>query len=205
MDPKQLNEIIEYMRQVNQDYPGATAEELISWAAADFPGDIEENDWEWSRPGHPVLEAAQEIAHNPKGKRPSWPNRANRRTNMKRTARKFGQRGIGRRRHPGALSDVGQKVQELQRALEEGEITAEEFESHLEQLEAQQRHSRAARVLIARARRAVERNAAVEAADVMLLQNAVKQLAKMESADHAVRMLRDIIDAAEEMKRELEG
>lgn len=52
---------------------------------------------------------------------------------------------------------------------------------------------------------AQNRSAAIEPADVLLLQNAVKQLAKMESADHAVRMLRDIIDAAEELKSELGG
>jgi len=236
------------------------------------------------------------------------------RKNARRTsrqARQFGKRGLGRRNRPAALSGIGEKIQELQQLLEAGEITPDEFETHLEQLEAQQRHSKVAKVLIARARKAIRtadhdggyyvtrlaldhktywvnarseqeaidmvyngegeevgqdgvtglppestyvaypdrgmrssggrdmmaawqlldkgivevslhpeklartararkacrrsHEGAIEAADVVLLQNAVKQLAKMESADHAVRMLRDIIDAASEMKRELEG
>lgn len=128
-----------------------------------------------------------------------------RRNNNRRVARQFGQRGLLRRNRPGALSGVGKKIQELQEQLEAGEISPDEYESFLEELEAQQRHSRAARVLIARARRAAPRRAAVEPADVVLLQNAVKQLGQVKDADHAVRMLRDIIDAAGEMKRELEG
>jgi hypothetical protein len=131
------------------------------------------------------------------------------RSPQRRTARQFGQRGTLRRNRPGQLSGVGQKIQQLQEQLEAGDITPEEFESHLEQLEAQHRHRRVAMALIAKARRTAcgrrSRDSAVEPADVLLLQNAVKQLAKMEDADHAVRMLRDIVDAAGEMMKELGG
>ena len=128
-----------------------------------------------------------------------------RRTSRPRVARQFGQRGTLRRRRPGALSGDGQKIQKLQEQMEAGEITPEEFESYLEQLESKQ-HTGATRILIARARRqAAVRTAIIEPADVLLLQNGIKQLSRQKSADEATLLLDDIIQAAQELKNELEA
>ncbi|KKN66699.1 hypothetical protein LCGC14_0468850 [marine sediment metagenome] len=201
--------------------------------------------------------------------------------NTRRPLRRTARRNRAMRQRPAALSGAGKKIQELQQQMEAGEITPEEFEAYLEEMEASQQHGASFRIAIARARAATaayvdavaapkskyddlledvrrasyatrgatarayeegqeevgdllstavdpildaigvlaeqlpvealtheaarSRVAAIEPADVVLLQNAIKQLSKMESADHAVRMLRDIVDAASEMMRELGG
>ena len=127
--------------------------------------------------------------------------RADRQSVGPRSAGRFGLHGQPglRRRRPGALNPAAQKMRELQEALDAGKIDSDEFESQMEQLEAQQRHSYVGRRAAAR-----RRTARIEPADVMLLQNAIKQFGRSKDADEAVRMLRDIIDAASDMKKELE-
>ena len=142
-------------------------------------------------------------------------NSRNRRHPVRRTAARRQRISYGHL-STAAVNQVGKELQQLQRALESGEIDSAEFESRMEELESRSRAGRRA-VVLHRARMALvqqvgqqaanrvaaSHQAAIEPADVMLLQNAMKQLGEARDADTAIRMLRDIVDAASEMAREL--
>ena len=138
-------------------------------------------------------------------------NRTRRASRTIRSVRPVRRRAL--RDRPGALNPAAKQIRKLQEQLQAGEITSDEFESYMEQLEAEQRHSHVAMRAIARARQtaaryaaaAADRSAAVDSADVVLLQNAIKQLGSVKDAESAVALLRDIVDAAGEMMTELGG